>query len=146
MFEEDEVIAEHEYNQIQQIKAELNRLIERLGLLGYSLKNRPKIICLCGSSRYCCEIALKKWELEKQGHIAIGMHLLPANYTDIPHHLAEAEGVAHILDEVHLRKIDIADEVFVVNPGGYIGERTKIEIEYAEAQGKPIACLEPIGE
>ena len=114
---------------------------ETLELLSLA-DDRPKIICLCGSSRFCCEIAVKKWELEKQGHIAIGMHLLPAGYSDIPDHLAEAEGVSQVLDQVHLRKIDIADEVLVINKGGYIGERTRIEIEYAKAQGKPVEYLE----
>jgi hypothetical protein len=43
------------------------------------------------------------------------------------------------LDWLHLAKIDMADEVLVVNPGGYIGESTRREIEYAERTGKPVA-------
>ncbi|WP_236554058.1 hypothetical protein [Nocardioides sp. AX2bis] len=44
-----------------------------------------------------------------------------------------------VLDALHLRKIDLADRVLVVNPGGYVGEPTRREIAYAEAAGKPIS-------
>ncbi|MER6431671.1 hypothetical protein ABT272_28675 [Streptomyces sp900105245] len=47
------------------------------------------------------------------------------------------------LDALHLRKIDLADRVLVVNPGGYIGESTSREIDYACATGKPISFTEP---
>lgn len=61
-------------------------------------------------------------------------------------HGAEALGqdVAKRLDELHLRKIDLADEVFVLNVGGYIGDSTRREIQYATKIGKPIKFLEPI--
>ncbi len=58
------------------------------------------------------------------------------------HHFAEQEGVAPILDELHLLKIDMADSVFVVNKGGYIGERTAIEIAWAENLGKPVEYMD----
>ncbi|MFT2753186.1 hypothetical protein [Clavibacter sp. Sh2088] len=47
------------------------------------------------------------------------------------------------LDAVHLRKIDLADRVLVVNPGGYVGESTRREIAYARAAGKPVAFTDP---
>ena len=47
-----------------------------------------------------------------------------------------------MLDDMHKRKIDMADEIFVINVGGYIGESTKSEIEYAKATGKGISYLE----
>lgn len=116
--------------------------------------NRPKIVCICGSSRFCDIAAVHAWNFEKQGVMAVGMHLLPQWYWQSTgkvgdSHGAEQEGVAHILDELHLRKIDLADQVFVVNvpiPGhedGYIGERTRIEINYAMSQGKPVSYLTP---
>jgi cell division protein FtsB len=46
------------------------------------------------------------------------------------------------LDELHKRKIDLADEVLVLNVGGYIGESTRSEIEYARKLGKPVRYLE----
>ncbi len=48
-----------------------------------------------------------------------------------------------VLDGLHLRKIDLADRVLVVNPGGYIGESTRREIDYARATGKPITFTDP---
>lgn len=48
------------------------------------------------------------------------------------------------LDELHKRKIDLADEVFILNVGGYIGSSTRSELEYAQAHGKRIRFLEPI--
>ncbi|MFJ4158897.1 hypothetical protein [Microbacterium testaceum] len=48
-----------------------------------------------------------------------------------------------ILDELHLRKIDLADEVHIVNPGGYVGSSTRREIAYARAAGKPVRFTEP---
>ena len=52
--------------------------------------------------------------------------------------------VKEMLDDMHKRKIDMADEVFVINVGGYIGESTKSEIAYAEKTGKKVNYLEPI--
>ena len=48
-----------------------------------------------------------------------------------------------MLDDMHKRKIDMADEIFVINVGGYIGDSTKSEIEYAKEHGKPVNYLIP---
>ena len=104
--------------------------------------DRPEIVCICGSSRFVDVVAVQAWEFEKRGILTLGMHLLPSWYNAPPDHAAEAEGVAAILDELHLRKIDMADRVFVVNVGGYIGERARFEIEYAQNLGKPVEYLE----
>ena len=53
-------------------------------------------------------------------------------------------GTKEMLDDMHLRKIDMADEIYVINVGGYIGESTKREIAYAEKTGKKINYLEPV--
>ena len=114
------------------------------------MSDKPKIVCICGSTQLIEQIAILGWELEKEGKIALGMHLLPAGYFEergesvIPHHLAEAEGVCMHMDELHLRKIDLADEVLIVNIGGYIGTSTRNEIDYAEKIGKPVTYLEPL--
>jgi hypothetical protein len=47
-----------------------------------------------------------------------------------------------MLDDMHKRKIDMSDEIFVINVGGYIGDSTKSEIEYAKKHGKKINYLE----
>ena len=51
-------------------------------------------------------------------------------------------GTKEMLDDMHLRKIDLADEIFVINVGGYIGESTRSEIAYAEKTGKKVRYLE----
>lgn len=107
--------------------------------------NGHKIVCFCGSSRYVALMACLMWESEKQGNITLGLHLLPANYPGVaPDHQAEHEGIKEHFDNLHRRKIDLADEVFIVNLNGYIGESTAGEIEYAKAKGKPIKYLEPV--
>jgi len=109
---------------------------------------KPKIICICGSSRFVAEMAILRWELEKLGAITLGMHLMPNGYGKTRgygkeyDHLAELEGVAKKMDELHLRKIDMSDEIFVYNKNGYIGESTRKEIEYAKKLGKLIKYLE----
>jgi len=108
--------------------------------------NGTKVICLCGSTRFTNEMLILIWELAKEGILALGWCVLPTNHNanglEIDHHLAEKEGVADILDELHLRKIDLADEILVVNVGGYIGDGTKREIAYAKSQNKPVNYLE----
>lgn len=64
-------------------------------------------------------------------------------YTTHRHHQAEVEGVAEQMDLLHLQKIEMADDVFVVNIDGYVGDSTKREIKFAESLGKPVHWLEP---
>ncbi len=101
---------------------------------------KPKIVVMCGSSRFVDIMAVTEWLIERNElAITMGLNLLPQWYPDCPpDHLAEFEGCAKEMDELHLRKIDLADEIFVVDWGGYIGESTANEIEYAEANSKRI--------
>lgn len=103
---------------------------------------RPEIVCLCGSTRFIERMAVEAWELERQGRIVLSCHLPPHWYGAAGDHQAEAEGVAVQMDTLHLRKIDIADRVRIINLGGYIGERTRNEINYAAKHKKPISFLE----
>lgn len=104
----------------------------------------PKIITLCGSTRFIEHFAIMAWELEKGGAIVLGLHYLPPDYqTKVADHLAEAEGVAAHFDALHLKKIDMSDDVLVLNVCGYIGESTTREVRYALAQGKPVRWLVP---
>jgi hypothetical protein len=111
---------------------------------------RPKVVVLCGSSRFVQEMAVCAWLLERDEHaIAMGLHLLPWWYPSVPeNHLAEHEGVQPQMDELHLRKIDLADEIFVVNRGDYIGSSTHNEVRYAIDSGKPVRWYnrDPVGE
>lgn len=104
----------------------------------------PKIICLCGSTRFTEQMLIKQWELTKQGFVVLSWCALPDSYFIGPDttHIGDQEGVKELVDEVHKRKIDLADEVLILNIGGYIGESTRSEIEYAESHGKMIQYLE----
>lgn len=106
------------------------------------LSKIPRIVVFCGSTKFIETMAIKAWEYEKQGYVTLSCHFLPKWYCPQPDHKAETDGVKDLMDELHLRKIDMADEVFVVNVGGYIGESTRNEIAYAQAQGKTITYLE----
>lgn len=103
---------------------------------------RPKIICLCGSTRFIEQFAITTWEMERAGFIVFGCTLLPKSYCKVESHFGEATGTKEQCDELHKRKIDLADEILVLNIGGYIGESTRSEIEYATAKGKTVRYLE----
>jgi hypothetical protein len=112
--------------------------------------NKPKIVTLCGSSRFCDIMAVCAWLIERdEKAITMGLHLLPEWYcrNKIPDHLAEHEGVADEMDELHLRKIDISDEIFVVNYFDYIGSSTTKEVHYATLLNKNIRWFshDPVG-
>lgn len=117
------------------------------------LLNRKKIICICGSTRFADLHAIKRWEFERTGEaICLMINYLPGWYAEKEFgkgkndHFGEASGLKESLDELHFRKIDLSDEIFVVNHDGYIGESTQNEIEYAKKTGKPVKYMEPPAE
>jgi hypothetical protein len=104
--------------------------------------NGTKVICLCGSTRFTNEMMQLTWEYAKLGVLALGWLVRPLHEGETQdHHLAEKEGVAELFDTLHFRKIDLADEVMVVNVNGYYGDSTKREIAYAQEHGKPVKYL-----
>lgn len=108
--------------------------------------NGANIICLCGSTRFTEQMLVKQWELTKQGNVVLSWCALPDWYFqgNDKSHIGDQEGVKAIVDEVHKRKIDLCDEVFVLNIGGYIGQSTRSEIDYALKIGKTVYYQEPI--
>lgn len=103
-----------------------------------------KVITLCGSSRFCDIMAVCAWLLEREeGAITMGLHYLPQWYTPyaIDSHLAEVEGVSEKMDILHMKKIDISNEIFVVNWENYIGSSTTNETNYAKSQDKKIRYI-----
>lgn len=94
-----------------------------------------KVITLCGSTRFKNEFMEVQKELTLMGYIVISVGLF-GHSGDI---ITEEQKV--MLDDMHKRKIDMADEIFVINKDGYIGDSTKSEIEYAEKNKKPIRYL-----
>ena len=98
-----------------------------------------KIVTLCGSTRFKEQFLEAQKRLTLEGCIVISVGLFGhAGDDDV-----WKPGVKEMLDDMHLRKIDLADEIFVINVGGYIGESTKREISYAKKTGKKINYLEP---
>ena len=110
--------------------------------------NGTKVITLCGSTRFTEEMLIKQWELTKQGNVVLSWCALPEEYFagEDKTHIGDQEGVKEIVDRVHFRKIDLSDEILVINIGGYIGESTRNEINYAYSQGKLIKYLETLGQ
>lgn len=102
---------------------------------------RPEIVVLCGSTRFKDEINRTNAELTMQGKLVISLGVF--GHVDMPDRDWTTGGSddKRMLDELHKRKIDLADRVLIVNPGGYIGESTRGEIEYAKARSKPISYL-----
>lgn len=107
--------------------------------------NGTKVICLCGSTRFTPEMLILQWNLTKQGNVVLSWCALPDAYFNGADkaHIGDQEGVKEIVDEVHKRKIDLSDEIFVINIGGYIGDSTTSEIAYALEHHKIVKFLEP---
>ena len=100
--------------------------------------NGFKVITLCGSTRFKNEFLEAQKRLTLEGNVIITVGLFGHSGDDV----VWTEGVKDMLDRQHLAKIDLADEIFVINVGGYIGDSTRREIAYAEFKGKTISYLE----
>lgn len=100
--------------------------------------NEFKVITLCGSTRFKDAFLEAQKRLTLEGNIVVSVGLFG--------HSGDEEvwkpGIKDMLDRMHLSKIDMADEVFVINVDGYIGESTSREIAYALAHGKTVKYLE----
>lgn len=99
------------------------------------MPERPEIVCICGSTRFVEEMRAANRDLTFAGVIVVA----PGEAGEL---ITNEQKAA--LDDLHLRKIDLADRVLVVNPGGYVGESTGREIAYAHATGKPISFTDPV--
>ena len=96
------------------------------------------VITLCGSTRFKEQFLEAQKRLTLEGNIVISVGLFGHSGDDE----VWTEGTKEMLDDMHKRKIDMADAIYVINVGGYIGESTRLEIEYAESLGKEILYLE----
>ena len=107
---------------------------------------KPLVVCLCGSTRFTEQMLIRQWELTKQGIIVLSWCALPDSYFagQDKTHVGDQEGVKEIVDEVHKRKIDLSSIVEIINIGGYIGESTRSELNYAIKHGKQISYWEEI--
>ncbi len=101
---------------------------------------KDKVITLCGSTRFKDAFMDAQKRLTLEGNIVISVGMFG--------HSGDSEvwrsSTKEMLDDMHKRKIDMADEIFVINVGGYIGLSTRSEIEYAHSTGKPVRYLEEL--
>lgn len=111
------------------------------------MKTRPTIVCLCGSTRFSEAFQRANLNETLAGRIVltIGCDMRSDAAVFADYSEQELARVKLDLDELHKRKIDLADEILVLNVDGYIGQSTRSEIEYAQSHRKGIRYLEPIG-
>ena len=98
------------------------------------------VITLCGSSRFKDAFAEAQKRLTLEGNIVLSLGLFGLSGDEE----VFKPGAKEMLADMHKRKIDMADEIFVINVGGYIGNRTRSEIEYAKETGKAVRYLEAV--
>src|SRR4051794_26690679 len=109
------------------------------------MSDKPKVVCLCGSTRFRTAFELAMMDETLQGNIVISVGMF--GHDDYPKGAAFLIGnlndsfVKMELDQLHLRKIDLADEILVINVGGYIGDSTRAEMGYAASQGKSVRMM-----
>lgn len=148
-FEEEvtELIAEIENNGSLQdtvmeagdVAAMSMMMVDRRGMIP-SEEHVPLVVCLCGSTKFKEQFNQANFQETMKGRIVLSVGFF-AHVDNHIHTLTVEEKFG--LDRLHKCKIDLADEILVVNVGGYIGSSTRSEIDYAEAAGKPVRYMFP---
>ena len=105
------------------------------------MTTKPRVVCLCGSTRFHDAFLWANYNETMEGRIVLSVAFYPGSKEH-----GETVGCTPetklMLDELHKRRIDLADEVFVLNVGGYVGESTRSEVQYAFRTGKLIRWME----
>lgn len=112
------------------------------------MKGKYPVITLCGSTRFKDAFMEAQKRLTLEGNIVISVGLFGhSGDSEVWDGMDEGtlSKTKEMLDDMHKRKIDMADGIYVINVGGYIGESTRSEIEYAKAHGKSVEYLEKQG-
>ena len=99
-----------------------------------------RVITLCGSTKFKDDFLREQKRLTLEGNIVISVGLFGHSGDNE----VWTEGTKEMLDEMHRRKIDMADEIFVINKDGYIGSSTRGEIEYAIETNKKVNYMEKV--
>ena len=113
------------------------------------MEGRYKVITLCGSTRFKDEFMEAQKRLTLEGNIVISVGLFGhSGDNEVWENMDEGTltKTKEMLDDMHKRKIDMADEIYVINVGGYIGSSTRSEIEYAVEKGKLVRYLDENNE
>ena len=106
-----------------------------------------KVVTLCGSTRFKDQFMEIQKRLTLEGNIVISVGLFGhAGDQEVWDGMDEGtlSKTKEMLDDMHKRKIDMADEIYVINVGGYIGDSTRSEIQYAEEHGKTIRYYQEV--
>lgn len=109
------------------------------------MQGKYKVITLCGSTRFKDAFMEAQKRLTLEGNIVISVGLFGhSGDSEVWENMDEGTltETKKMLDDMHKRKIDMSDEIYVINVGGYIGESTRSEIAYAEKTGKMVRYLE----
>ena len=109
------------------------------------MQGKYKVITLCGSTRFKDEFMMAQKRLTLEGNIVISVGLFGhSGDEEVWENMDEGAltKTKEMLDDMHKRKIDMADEIFVMNKNGDNGESTRSEIDYAIAHGKEVRYLE----
>ncbi len=108
-----------------------------------SNNGRPLVVCLCGSTRFYEAFQDANLQETLRGHIVLTVGC--ATRSDAELGIEDDSELKRMLDELHMRKIEMADEVLILNVGGHIGTSTTNELGYARKLGKDVRFLEPVG-
>lgn len=109
------------------------------------MQGKYPVITLCGSTRFKDQFMEMQKKLTLEGNIVISVGLFGhSGDSEVWENMDEGTltKTKEMLDDIHKRKIDMSDEIFVINVGGYIGDSTRSEIDYALANGKKVRYLE----
>lgn len=101
------------------------------------MNKKHKVICLCGSTKFKKEFLREQQRLALQGNVVLSIDIF--SHVDS---LPITDSTKILLDDLHRQKIDMADEIFVINKNDYIGVSTQKELDYALACGKPVSYME----
>ena len=104
-------------------------------------KRRYWVVTLCGSTRFKEDFLEAQEVLTLAGYIVLSVGLF--GHADNKYGSRSAPEVKEMLDDMHKRKIDMSDSIYVINRGGYIGESTRSEIDYAIRTGKQVDYMYP---
>lgn len=104
------------------------------------MQGKYKVVTLCGSTKFKDDFIRVQKELTLKGNIVISVGLF--GHADGEFGTIITDDVKEMLDDIHKRKIDMSDEIYVINKNGYVGNSTRSEIEYAINKGKKVSYME----
>ncbi|WP_151736184.1 hypothetical protein [Paenibacillus tengchongensis] len=105
----------------------------------FSKITKPTVITLCGSTKFKQQFEEAMANLTLKGNIVLSL-----GFFEQSDHIEVTEEQVKLFERLHFHKIDMSDEIYVINVKGYIGQSTKKEIEYASQNGKKVTYFEPL--